>query len=126
MANLFDRDSDPNGGIGWVEGEYLLVAARRIPEPQRQVWVEWLDSLGIDARDVAVPGAITRDLPNRRVWWRAFKRDDEGRTVIGPSGDSFERVSRYVQLEAEPPLFPAEVVADERVRDRVLVIEWKV
>lgn len=100
----------------------------RISDTERAAWIAWCERLGIDPNDVAVPGGIERDPENRRVLWFGFARDVEGHLQLNEAGDEAVRELRFVQLEAEPPPFPAEVIHAATMRGEVndvLAIGWE-
>lgn len=85
-----------------------ITKTNRISDTERLAWIEWLERLGIDPGDVAVPGRIVRDLEQRRVCWITYQRDENGQ----PKAYEYEllRDYVYVQLESVPPPFPTEAI----------------
>ena len=103
-----------------------IIATTRISDTERAAWIVWCRRLGIDPNDVAVPGFIARELSERRVCWEGYVRDAEGHLQLDVFGEAAARVDRFVQLEAEPPPFPAEAIHTLAVDPAdLLMIMWE-
>jgi hypothetical protein len=70
----------------------------------RATWCAWLRAHTIDPNDVLCPGWIERHPAARQIRYETVELDEAGRLV--KLGDDVSRVTRVVQLEAEPAEFP--------------------